>query len=100
MKQFYSRLLLLAIKKTFLLLIVFIGASYVSSGQVYYATLNGPNEFPTNTSPGVGKGVITIDGNLMRVQATFSGLVTQTAAGLPAVRQLHTFMLLPPSPYH
>ena len=84
MRQFYSDLLLQAIKKTLVLFIVFFGASYVSSGQVYYTTMTGPNEFPTNTSPGIGKGVITIDGNLMRVQATFSGLVPQTAAGLPS----------------
>lgn len=84
MKQFYSDRLLVAIKKTLLFFIVFFGASYVSSGQVYYTTMSGPNEFPTNTSPGVGKAVITIDGNLMRVQATFSGLVPQTSAGLPS----------------
>jgi len=84
MKQFYSNLLLLVIKKTLLLFIVFLGAYYVSSGQVYYTTMTGPNEFPTNTSPGIGKAVITIDGNLMRVEATFSGLVAQTAAGLPS----------------
>lgn len=84
MKQFYSRLLLLAIKKTLLLLIIFFGASYVSSGQVYYTALSGPNEFPTNTSPGIGKAVVTIDGNIMRVQVTFSGLVPQTSAGLPS----------------
>ena len=62
MKQFYSDLLLLAIKKTLLLFIVFFGAYYVSSGQIYYGTLSGPNEFPTNSSPGAGKFVITIDG--------------------------------------
>ena len=60
MKQFYSRLLLPGIKKNLLLLIVFFGASYVSSGQVYYTTLSGPNEFPTNTSPGIGKAVVTM----------------------------------------
>jgi hypothetical protein len=84
MKQFYSRLLLPGIKKNLLLLIVFFGASYVSSGQVYYTALSGPNEFPTNTSPGIGKAVVTIDGNFMRVQITFSGLVPQTSAGLPS----------------
>jgi len=84
MKKFYSRLLLLAKKKSLLLLLFFFGASYVSSGQVYYTALSGPNEFPTNTSPGVGKAVVTIDGNFMRVQVTFSGLVPQTSAGLPS----------------
>ena len=84
MKKIYSHLLLLAIIKSLLLLIIFFGASYVSSGQVYYTALSGPNEFPTNTSPGVGKAVVTIDGNFMRVQVTFSGLVPQTSAGLPS----------------
>ncbi len=84
MKKIYSHLLLLAIIKSLLLLIIFFGASYVSSGQVYYTALSGPNEFPTNTSPGIGKAVVTIDGNFMRVQITFSGLVPQTSAGLPS----------------
>ena len=84
MKKIYSHLLLLAIIKSLLLLIIFFGASYVSSGQVYYTALSGPNEFPTNTSPGIGKAVVTIDGNFMRVQVTFSGLVPQTSAGLPS----------------
>jgi hypothetical protein len=84
MKQFYSGLLSPASRKALLLFVVFWGASYVSSGQVYYTALSGPNEFPTNSSPGTGKAVVTIDGNLMRVQVTFSGLVPQTSAGLPS----------------
>jgi hypothetical protein len=83
MKQFYSGFLFPAVKKALLLFVVW-EASYVSSGQVYYTTLSGPNEFPSNSSPGTGRAVITIDGNFMRVQATFSGLVPQTAAGLPS----------------
>jgi hypothetical protein len=82
MKQFYSRLWFLAIKKTLLLLIVFFGASYVSSGQIYWVSLSGPNEVPANNSPGVGKAIITIDAvsNTMRVQATFSGLLAGVTA--------------------
>jgi hypothetical protein len=82
MKQFYSRLLLLAIKKTLLLLIVFFGASYVSSGQIYWVSLSGPAEVPSNNSPGTGKALITIDvvANTMRVQATFSGLLAGVTA--------------------
>jgi hypothetical protein len=82
MKQFYSRFLLLAIKKTFLLFIVFFGASYVSSGQIYWANLSGPAEVPANNSPGAGKAIITIDAvaNTMRVQATFSGLMAGVTA--------------------
>src|SRR5215212_5201704 len=84
MKQFYSCLRFPAVMKTLLLFIAFLGTSYFSNSQVYYATLSGPNEFPTNSSPGTGKAVVTIDGNFMRVQVTFSGLVTQTSAGLPS----------------
>jgi hypothetical protein len=82
MKQFYSRLLLLAIKKTFLVLIVFFGASYVSNGQIYWASLSGPAEVPVNNSPGVGKALVTIDiaANTMRVQVTFSGLLAGVTA--------------------
>ncbi|HET6721848.1 MAG TPA: CHRD domain-containing protein [Chitinophagaceae bacterium] len=82
MKQFYPRLLLLAIKKTLLLLIVFFGASYVSSGQVYWVSLSGPAEAPPNNSPGTGKALITIDAvaNTMRVQANFSGLLAGVTA--------------------
>lgn len=82
MKQFYSRLLLLAIRKTLLLLIVFFGACYVSSGQIYWVSLSGPAEVPANNSPGTGKALITIDAvtNTMRVQATFSGLLAGVTA--------------------
>jgi len=82
MKKIYSRLLLMAIKKTLLLLIVFFGASYVSSGQIYWVSLSGPAEAPPNNSPGTGKALITIDAvaNTMRVQTTFSGLVAGVTA--------------------
>ena len=82
MKQFYSRLLLPAIKKTLLLLIVFFGAAYVSSGQIYWVSLSGPAEVPANNSPGTGTGLITIDAvaNTMRVQTTFSGLLAGVTA--------------------
>src|SRR5687768_8746783 len=82
MKQFYSDLLLPAIKKTLLLFIVFFGASYMSSGQIYWASLSGPAEAPPNASPGTGKALVTIDvaANTMRVQATFSGLLAGVTA--------------------
>jgi hypothetical protein len=46
----------------------------------YTATLNGPNEFPVNASPGTGFAQVDIDTilNTMRVQATFSGLTGTT----------------------
>jgi len=82
MKQFYSGFLLHAIKKTLLLFIVFFGASYVSSGQIYWVSLSGPAEVPTNNSPGTGKALVTINpvANTMRVQVTFSGLLAGVTA--------------------
>ena len=82
MKQFYSGLLLPAIKKTLLLFIVFLAASYASNGQIYWASLSGPAEAPPNISPGTGKALVTIDAvaNTMRVQATFSGLLAGVTA--------------------
>ena len=82
MKKIYLHLLLPAIKKTLLLLIVFFGASYVSTGQIYWVSLSGPAEAPPNNSPGTGTALITIDpvANTMRVQTTFSGLVAGVTA--------------------
>src|SRR5687768_11696384 len=83
MKQFYSVSLITVLKKTLFLSIVFFGIAHVCNAQIYYGTLLGSNEFPANTSPGTGKFMVTIDAaaNTMRVQATYSGLVPQTAAG-------------------
>ena len=74
--------LLPAIKKTILILIVFFGASSVSSGQIYWVSLSGPAEVPSNNSPGTGKALVTIDAvvNTMRVQTTFSGLLAGVTA--------------------
>jgi hypothetical protein len=84
MKQFYSSLLKLRFTKSILLSAFFLCAFYTPKAQVYYATLLGSSEFPANNSTGTGKAVVTIDGNSMRVQVTFSGLVAQTSAGLPS----------------
>ena len=82
MKKIYSSLLLLAIKKASLFLIVFFGATYVSSGQIYWVSLSGPAEVPANNSPGTGTALVTIDAvaNTMRVQTTFSGLLAGVTA--------------------
>ncbi len=82
MKNFYSCHLFPAIKKTLLVLIVFFGASYGSSSQIYWVSLSGPAEAPPNNSPGTGKALITIDAvaNTMRVQTTFSGLLAGVTA--------------------
>ncbi|SEK71575.1 CHRD domain-containing protein [Nitrosovibrio tenuis] len=50
--------------------------------SIYTAQLNGPSEFPTNSSPGTGSAIITInlDQHTMRVQESFSGLTANTTA--------------------
>jgi hypothetical protein len=81
MQHFYSGLLLPAVRKS-LLLVMFFGATYVSSGQIYWVSLSGPAEAPPNNSPGTGTALITIDAvaNTMRVQTTFSGLLAGVTA--------------------
>ena len=81
MKQFYSASLTTVLQKTLFFLIVCLGLTTVSFAQVYYGTLAGSNEFPANSSPGTGKTIVTISGNNMRVEVTYSGLVSQTSAG-------------------
>ncbi len=63
-----------------LFLTSFICAINVSQAQTYYVTLSGLSEVPPNNSAGTGKALITINGNLMRVQANFSGLTGNTTA--------------------
>ena len=99
MKQFYSTSLITVLKKTLFFLVVFFGTSYLSNAQIYYGTLTGPNEAPSNNSPGTGSTIVTITGNFMRVQATFSGLVSQTTAGAPSgttASHIHASATLPP----
>jgi hypothetical protein len=50
--------------------------------NIYTATLSGPNESPTNASPGTGSATVTIDtvANTMLVSVTFSGLQGTTTA--------------------
>jgi hypothetical protein len=79
MKQFYSAFALA--KKLQLLFVLILGVSYVSKAQVYWASLSGLAESPSNNSPGIGTALVTISGTSMRVQVTFSGLVGQTTTG-------------------
>ena len=48
----------------------------------YSATLNGPSEFPVNSSPGIGFGLVNYDdvAHTLQVQVTFSGLQGTTSA--------------------
>jgi CHRD domain/Secretion system C-terminal sorting domain len=79
MTQFYS-FSALRCTKHFLLFASFLFAFNASQAQTYYVNLSGPNEVPPNSSVGTGKALITISGNLMRVQVNFSGLTGNTTA--------------------
>lgn len=64
--------------KGFLLSAFFLTAFYFADAQVYNAVLSGPNEDPPNASPGIGNTTVTITGTLMRIEASFSGLIGNT----------------------
>jgi hypothetical protein len=51
-----------------------------SATTIFVADLTGAAESPPNASPGTGTARITFDGNFMRVEASFSGLIGTTAA--------------------
>jgi CHRD domain/PEP-CTERM motif len=72
-------------KKTFsllALLVAFAAFSGVAQADsfVLTTTLRGTNEVPANASPGTGSATITINGNFMTVNVTFSGLQGNTTA--------------------
>jgi hypothetical protein len=66
--------------KRFLLFTLLLGAFYASRAQTYYVNLSGSAEVPPNNSAGTGKAIVTISGNMMRVQLNFSGLTGNTTA--------------------
>lgn len=74
------------IRATFFALALSCAGAASATITVYTATLSGPAEAPPNASPGTGSATVTIDDvlNTMRVQVTFSGLVSTTAAGAPS----------------
>jgi hypothetical protein len=47
---------------------------------VFTTTLSGANEVPPSGSAGIGTGVVTIDGNFLTVNVSFSGLSGNTTA--------------------
>ena len=78
MKQFYASLLAFSFKKSGVFSALFLFGSYIAGAQTYYIRLS--NETPTNITEGTGQGLVTINGNLMTVQASFSGLTGNTTA--------------------
>lgn len=63
-------------------LVGLMSSSAFANVLVYDAFLSGPNEVPTNTSPGTGFAIVTFDTitNLMHVQVNFTGLDGTTTA--------------------
>jgi hypothetical protein len=93
MKSFYLSLLSTRCKKSLFLVGSFVCVFYTSQAQVYYGNLSGAIEVPVNNSAGTGKTIVTIAGNFMRVQATFSGLTGNTTAS-----HIHAPTAVPLSP--
>ncbi|MCB0668824.1 MAG: CHRD domain-containing protein [Saprospiraceae bacterium] len=65
---------------------VLLAMFFPASGQIYKVnTLSGPNQSPSNTSPGTGSAKVTITNNLMRVETSFNDLEgTTTVAHIHA----------------
>jgi hypothetical protein len=80
MTQLYPAFSAIRCTKRLLLFVSFLCAFNASQAQMYYVNLSGASEVPPNSSGGTGKALITISGNLMRVQVTFSGLTGNTTA--------------------
>ncbi len=54
-----------------------------AGAQTWTTTLSGPNESPTNSSPGTGQAVLSLNGSNLSVNMTFMNLLgTATAAHL------------------
>jgi hypothetical protein len=47
---------------------------------VFTTTLTGANEVPANASPGIGSAVVTLNGDMLTVSVSFSGLLGNTTA--------------------
>ena len=74
-------------RTTVLSLMLSAGISQLTAAPIMFSgSLTGPNEEPTNASPGIGFALVTIDSvaHTMRVQATFTGLL-----GLVTVSHIH-----------
>ena len=83
--------------KRFLLFTLLLGAFYASRAQTYYVNLSGSAEVPPNNSAGTGKAIVTISGNMMRVQLNFSGLTGNTTAShihAPTLRRTQALLVL------
>src|ERR1700686_4655896 len=63
-----------------LALILFASAAQLNAGPIFAATLAGANEVPPVISPATGSATLTLNGNLLSVTESFSGLIGGAAA--------------------
>jgi len=54
--------------------------SNLPAATIYSTTLRGVNEVPPNGSPGTGSATVTLNGDMLSVNETFSGLTAPAAA--------------------
>ena len=65
--------------KTLAVTLCFAGlASGAQAASVYKTVLSGANENPANSSPGTGEATVTIDGDILTLSTSFSGLLGAT----------------------
>jgi hypothetical protein len=63
-----------------LALTFFLGVTEAQSAVVYATALSGANESPANSSTASGNSVLTLDGNLLKVDVSFAGLTGGNAS--------------------
>ena len=63
-----------------LALIVSASAVRLNAGPIYVATLTGGSEVPPTGSPATGNALLTLNGNLLQVSVSFSGLTGGSAS--------------------
>src|ERR1051325_8922573 len=68
------------LRASLLLLALFAMPSALPAATVYLATLLGSNEVPPTGSAATGSAVVTLNGDLLTVNESYSGLVAPAAA--------------------
>lgn len=66
---------------TFALLTLSIAAPSFATPIDYTATLAGSNQLPPNSSTGTGTALLSLSGNMLTVDVTFSGITASAGAG-------------------
>lgn len=75
---------MLGIRATLIASAVLLGAVPAHAVQIYTASMSGANENPANDSPASGFSTVTVDGNTLTVDLTWTDLT-----GIPAAAHIH-----------